>query len=580
MRLLVKKKRLMPREAEMLVPADAGSSAVEELARYLQVRGVLTPTQLDEMVDAIAAGEPGAGPRAVTEVIRLLFEKGELTDGELEALVSPEGVRRITYVPELVRVQLREQLRKELLDQMKREGWATPNALPDWARRLRLSGDVRTRYERDLFGKGNANHGEFPDFNAINNNKPFDVNFVDFANERYLNVDQDRTRTRLRARLGVDADVGEGFSSGMRLATGDSASPVSTNQTLGTGFSKLAVWVDRAFIRYDALGGGRLVGEAGRFDDPFLHTDLIWDEDLNFDGLDVRGSWPVGSKARPFWVAGVFPVFTTALAFPPEQSAKFASLDKWLYAIQLGSSFQVSDRFTAKFGVAYYGFDGIEGRRSSPCDTNLKDISCDTDHTRPPFAQRGNTYMALRTPSEAALAAEAAGLASRYQFFGLASRFQEIVVTGRGDLAMGAALKWTFEAEYANNVAFSRSRMEPIALNNRGPVTCNGSVCLDQFVGGNQAFQLKVTVGSPTQTNRWDWYAGLSYRYIESDAVVDAFNDSDFGLGGTNIVGYSLAASLAVAKGVWAGARVYFADQLVGPRYEVDVVQVDLTARF
>ena len=122
--------------------------------------------------------------------------------------------------------------------------------------------------------------------------------------------------------------------------------------------------------------------------------------------------------------------------------------------------------------------------------------------------------------------------------------------------------------------------MEPIALNNRGPVTCNGSVCLDQFVGGNQAFQLKVTVGSPTQTNRWDWYAGLSYRYIESDAVVDAFNDSDFGLGGTNIVGYSLAASLAVAKGVWAGARVYFADQLVGPRYEVDVVQVDLTARF
>ena len=122
MRLLVKKKRLMPREAEMLVPADAGSSAVEELARYLQVRGVLTPTQLDEMVDAIAAGEPGAGPRAVTEVIRLLFEKGELTDGELEALVSPEGVRRITYVPELVRVQLREQLRKELLDQMKREG--------------------------------------------------------------------------------------------------------------------------------------------------------------------------------------------------------------------------------------------------------------------------------------------------------------------------------------------------------------------------------------------------------------------------------------------------------------------------
>ena len=72
----------------------------------------------------------------------------------------------------------------------------------------------------------------------------------------------------------------------------------------------------------------------------------------------------------------------------------------------------------------------------------------------------------------------------------------------------------------------------------------------------------------------------LAYRHVESDAVVDAFNDSDFGLGGTNLEGYLVSGALAIGKGVWAGARWLSADNIVGPTFEVDVLQVDFSARF
>ena len=62
--------------------------------------------------------------------------------------------------------------------------------------------------------------------------------------------------------------------------------------------------------------------------------------------------------------------------------------------------------------------------------------------------------------------------------------------------------------------------------------------------------------------------------------MVDAFTDPDFGLGGTNLQGYVLAAGFAVADRVWTTARWLSADEIVGPHYRVDVLLLDLQARF
>ena len=507
---------------------------------------------------------------------------------------APVAVKRVVYLPEAEKARLREEIKAEVLAQAKEERWAAPGAFPEWLRRLHLRGDIRARWERDLFGAGNTSDGgAFPDFNAINTGKPFDVAFIDIANERYLNVDQNRSRPRLRARLGVDADVGQGFAAGLHLASGDGSSPVSTNQTLGGSpgdFSKYQVWIDRASIRYEYAppAVGALAVSVGRLENPFFATELLWDHDLSLDGVALRATFPLPAGVTPFVTAGAFPVYTSIFNFPPEQPAKFRSLDRWLYAVQLGADWKPVHRLNVKLGAALYYFDKIEGRRSGPCDTNLKDHFCDTDESRPAFAQKGNTYMALRRPSDAALVAEATAPVdkpvSRYQFFGLASRFRPIALTARVEYVLAPPLKVAVDGEVVRNVGFSRKQIsavvdgEMLALNNRDH--CDASGNCHHFAGGRDGYLARLTVGSPTQGKQWDWSASLAYRRLESDAVVDAFTDSDFGLGGTNLKGYHLEAALAVADGVVASARWLSADAIVGPTYGADVLMFDLSARF
>ena len=503
---------------------------------------------------------------------------------------APDGsVKRVTAVPDTVKEELREELTRDVLEEAKRQNFGAPNVYPEWTKRFSFSGDVRVRFERDLFGKGNANTGEFPDFNAINQGNGFDVNGVDVINDRYLNVDQNRSRTRLRARFEADVDLGGGFTTGMRIASGDGSTPVSTNQTLGGApgdFSKYQIWLDRAFIRWQPIQepSGSLMFEAGRFENPFFtNLDFIWDEDLNFDGVAATASLGSGDGSfRPFLVAGAFPVFSTAFAFAPEQTAKFPSLNKFLYAGQLGTDWKPSDFLFIKFGAAFYYFWRTEGRTSGPCDTHLKGASCDTDESRPSFAQKGNTYREIRIPSDAALAAEAASqLTPRYQYYGLSSHFRELVGTMRIDLDVAEPLRFTFEGEVVRNFGFKPTEISANAVNNRGPCPSSDSACiLGPYVGGRDGYQGKITVGSPTQKNQLDWSVSAAYRYLESDAVVDAFADSDFGLGGTNLKGYILSGTLYVWTNVYLRARWLSASSIVGPTYRADVFQLDLAARF
>jgi hypothetical protein len=576
--ILVRKGRMTQEAADRLVPPGAGTRALEELARFLLERSMLTPAHSAAIDKAVEAGGPGAGARALVELVRGLFEKGELNDGELEELLSPEGVRRVTYVPELTRLQLREMVRRDVIDELKRDGWAQPNVVPKWLERLQLSGDVRVRYEAVRYPGGLDNTGYFNDIAALNAGPGFDVRGNDMSGDRYLDVDQDRYRPRVRGRLAVDAWIAPLVNAGIRIATGETNSPVSTNQTLGTpgALTKYPVWLDRAFIRVgppaEAPSGASVV--LGRFENPFFRTELVWSDDVNLDGAAVSGKLDV--PFRPFAVLGAFPTYTTALNYPAELPAKFPSRDKWLFAGQVGGEWR-RDRLGIKAGVALYDFYRIEGRPSSPCDTYLKGITCDTDDTRPSFAQKGNTYRTLRTPSDKALILQSNPATPQYQYFGLASSFREVVGTLRVDLPSGELLRTSVDAEYAWNAAFSRSNAASVAINNFA--SCTKTSC-SQYAGGALAYLANLTVGSRSTDARWSWYASVGYRRIESDAVVDAFNSADFGLGGTNLKGYTASATLVYLSRVSGCIRWWSADSIVGAPYGVDVLQLDLWARF
>lgn len=90
----------------------------------------------------------------------------------------------------------------------------------------------------------------------------------------------------------------------------------------------------------------------------------------------------------------------------------------------------------------------------------------------------------------------------------------------------------------------------------------------------------RVAVGMPRIKHRHDWQVFGGYKHLESDAVLDAFTDSDFYLGGTNAKGWIAGGSYGVATDTWLTLRWLSADQIVGPPLAIDVMQLDLNVRF
>ena len=211
-----------PPAAPALAPAPAPESqgtsatAMQLLTSRLVEKGVLGKDEATELVKLAEADIANAVAKAQTQ----------------RTPADPNAVR-VTYVPEIVKNQLREEIKQELSSDQewivkKLKGAGT---FPDWVSRWEPFGDVRVRYEYDSYPVGNDNFGSFPNFNAINTGAPYDVAGTLFSPQ--YNTDQDRQRMRLRMRLGTDIHLGEGFTAGVRVGTGETNSPVSGNQSLG-----------------------------------------------------------------------------------------------------------------------------------------------------------------------------------------------------------------------------------------------------------------------------------------------------------------------------------------------------------
>ncbi|MDP3850458.1 MAG: putative porin [Luteolibacter sp.] len=557
----------------------------------------LTPDEIinPDTRDPLQPPATAAGPstNVAVNLTALLVKKGLLTQEEGLALIAQaeaeaqaaaqaksapippaaEDELRVSYIPQTVRNNIRDEIKQELLAEARDRDWGTGSA-PEWTSKFKPFGDLRGRYEGIFFADGNDNTGSFPNFNAINTGAPFDTTGTQFSPQ--YNVDEDRQRPLLRARLGTEIDIGDGFTGGLRVATGNGNSPVSPNQTLGGSggnFSKYSLWLDRAFVSMEVgPGDGKeLSFLLGRFDNPFFSTEVQWDTDLGFDGLGFKGKTELNDRFTTFYSGGLFPVFNTGLDFATNQPSKFKSDDKWLYGAQIGIDWKITEDLTAKFATAYYDFQDIEGKLSSPFVPLGPNDAGDTDASRPSFAQRGNTYRPIRniTPT----AANGFGTTNQYQYYGLATPFRILTTTGRLDYDGYDPFRLSLIGEYSRNLAFNSGDIDAIAVNNRG----SGS---GAFEGGNNAWNLALQAGKPKLETRGDWLVSLGYRYVESDAVVDGFTDSEFGGGGTNVKGFSLGGTMALSPNVRTGIRWMSSDEIAGPPLGSDILQIELNAKF
>ncbi|WP_447725924.1 putative porin [Sphingomonas koreensis] len=495
--------------------------------------------------------------------------------------VAADGTQTIPYVPQVVRDQIVEQVRTEMIAKAQSEGWAKSGEVAEWTKRITFFGDIRARADGMLFGEGNSQ--DLVNWRAINAGGGLQINqgAPGYVRPPYLNTVENRWAMRLRARLGLKARIDDWVSAEVRLATGNDTGPVSTNQTLGQHgeFGKYALWLDRANLTLTPVKDVKV--SIGRFGNPFWSSAMQFDEDLNFDGVAISGEADFSDSVSVFGTAGFFPLFNTALNFGSSGvgtifGGAYSSQDRYLAAGQIGLDFRSGDRFRARIAGGYYRFENAQGQLSAPC--NFDQDACDTDAMRPAFQQFGNTNMPLRDviPNPAV----APGASPEVQYFGLASKFQVISARGEIEYALGERVSARFTGDYIQNLGFDRARIAPLALNNFAPVigTSGG-----QYDGGDKGWQAQLAVGRLGENDdirAGDWSLIAGYRHVESDATLDAIADSDFGLGGTNMKGWFAGATYGFAKNTAFNLRWLSADEIAGPPLSVDHLMIDLTTRF
>jgi hypothetical protein len=96
---------------------------------------------------------------------------------------------------------------------------------------------------------------------------------------------QVRNRMRFRLRFNVNAKLNEDFSGGFTLASGDINNPISVMQTTNQFSTRKPFELDRAFIEYRPRQFKSLTLAGGKISQPWVSTEMVWDKDLNPEGL-------------------------------------------------------------------------------------------------------------------------------------------------------------------------------------------------------------------------------------------------------------------------------------------------------
>ena len=97
---------------------------------------------------------------------------------------------------------------------------------------------------------------------------------------------RDRVRHRLRLRYGAYGKVNDSIDYGIRLATGSTTDPVSTNQTLGGDSANKAINLDLAYVGIEAFENAKLT--FGKMKNVFSQESkdqLIFDGDFTPEGI-------------------------------------------------------------------------------------------------------------------------------------------------------------------------------------------------------------------------------------------------------------------------------------------------------
>ena len=311
------------------------------------------------------------------------------------------------------------------------------------------------------------------------------------ANDADGHLDTDRARIRFR--FGARAHVYEDLDFVFRLSTGGDTASTSGNTTLDGTFGNEAISLNLAYGSWEFMNG--LIVQGGKVKNPFMKSEVVWDNDVNPEGLSQIYQQKLGDTTLQF-IAGQYIVEET------DRKNNIDSDDVILLAWQ-AQLHQKTKAGKFKFAVAWYDYHHLtdqgsaitkqlgsgDGQRNSQVTgtdvntTNMQTLDFMADWSSPIGSKHGNL-------------------------------FYEYAVNTSADAPAG-----------------------------------NNTIAQDL----DTAWQLGFKFGDKRVKKAGQWQIKTLYRVVQQDAVFYALTDSSFHQGGTNAKGIELGAKYAIRKGMQLG---------------------------
>jgi hypothetical protein len=340
-----------------------------------------------------------------------------------------------------------EEIRADLLQDF---GTSSPGKvdLSSAITRFKLSGDIRLRQQFESQTPGSD---------------------TDISNER--------SRTRLRFRLNGDFDLKNGWNTGFALETAGASD--SGNQTLENGADDYSIHLARAYVGY-TNGDFTFVG--GKQKNIFYTTDLVWDGDINPQGLTEQYLWSVNDKTSVTFRAGQLLMDDNNEFSGPTTSAT----DAWMFYQQVELSQKIGSRAELKAAPGFFLYN----------------------------------------------ASTLAGLTNESAFNGTTENLKVIVLPGElsfkdvGGAGYGLKAYW--------DIAYNTTAEDRVREAYAQPASVEEDP-LAWLVGLSYGYGAGKTAG--------DWKISADYRQIGLGSIDPNINDSDFAFSRLNQEGFKISAA-------------------------------------
>jgi hypothetical protein len=373
---------------------------------------------------------------------------------------------------------------------------------------ITFSGDLRLRYE-SFYGLLNSSaNGENP---AILGN-PLTV----------------RQGFRIRARLAIRGQINKEFDWGIRLATGSFANSISTNQTLTDFYNRKPFGLDQAYIAWapNRVPGLRI--QAGKFDIPWVRTEMTIDNDLQLEGFNEiysRGFKGTAFKNLTF-VAWQLPFLERNSGFVRNSNgtvnvdeSKRAGRDLALYGAQLRGRFDFSPTVSLTLAASDLYYSGTQF--ISPIQVFGTNLLLPVTFTIPATATTPAQTITTQVSIPREMLVAGAGLGSAVASNNavnrdgrLSSGYNLVDLIGRLDLTASKRFPITLLFNFVTN---TQTRDVVLA----GPGGAN------LFVKNNENNGYYAEILAGRQKERGDLQFGYTFLRIEKDAILTPFNFSD-----------------------------------------------------